>query len=357
MGRANEAGFRALASVRGDGATKSGVAPRTEFCAAPHVAAALAGIGRTEDLRLSPNDRRLVIAGFARERCLVLDVEFDTSREGMRIRSDDFVEIVSPNIESVHGVDFIDEETLAVANRSGSVAILKLPTDALGGRTISLSALATLSRTRFHRLHSPGSVAAVPLGNGRHELLVCNNAAGRVTRHVADTRNGFRVIRTRILLERGLDLPDGISVSRDRKWIAVSSHSTHNVLIFENTMWLGRRSEPVGVLEGLAYPHGVRFTPDGRCIFVADAGAPCVLVFAAGESWRGKHDPVASITIMDDETFQSGRADPREGGPKGIDFDNQLRLLATTCETQPLAFFDVANLFSTSTYAEDLAPT
>jgi len=334
----------------------SGDDPRIEFCAAPHVAAALDGIGRTEDLRFSPSGGRLAIAGFVRQRCLVLDVELEAAHECTRIRSNDFIEIASPGIDSPHGLDFADDETLIVANRFGSVAVLNLPPGKSGGKTVSLSALATLSRTRLHRLHSPGSVAAVALGAGRYEVLVCNNAAGRVTRHVADTRNGLRVSRGRIFLEKGLAVPDGISVSRDRRWIAVSSHETHNVLIFENSMWLGRRSAAVGVLEGLEYPHGVRFTPDGCNILVADAGAPFVHVFAAGKSWKGKYDPAASIRIMDDDTFQRGRSDPREGGPKGIDFDKGVRVLATTCETQPLAFFDLANVLPASTSAPIVAP-
>ena len=44
---------------------------------------------------------------------------------------------------------------------------------------------------------------------------------------------------------------------------------------------------------------------------------------------------------MDDATFLRGRYNPEEGGPKGIDVDRDMSVLATTCEHQPLAFFDL----------------
>ena len=52
--------------------------------------------------------------------------------------------------------------------------------------------------------------------------------------------------------------------------------------------------------------------------------------------------PAASIRVMDEQAFRSGRKNSQEGGPKGIDFDRSMTVLATTCEHQALQFLDAA---------------
>ena len=47
------------------------------------------------------------------------------------------------------------------------------------------------------------------------------------------------------------------------------------------------------------------------------------------------------LRVLDEDTFQRGRHNPAEGGPKGIDVDVRSRVLAATCEEMPLAFFDL----------------
>ena len=49
---------------------------------------------------------------------------------------------------------------------------------------------------------------------------------------------------------------------------------------------------------------------------------------------------------MSDETYLRGRKNPEEGGPKGLDIDAGMRVLATTCEEQALAFFDLRAVLS-----------
>ena len=137
-------------------------------------------------------------------------------------------------------------------------------------------------------------------------------------------RDAARTLRrSEVLLQRYLDIPDGVSVSPDRRWIAVSNHTPHNV----------------------HYPHGVRFSADGGHLFVADAGAPYLHVYAPGpDQWRGVRHPLATVRIMDDAAFERGRFNPEEGGPKGLDLDASSRVLVVTSECQPLAFFDVRAL-------------
>jgi DNA-binding beta-propeller fold protein YncE len=203
-------------------------------------------------------------------------------------------------------------------------------------------------------LNAPGSVTVTRRDDGRCVVLVCNNAAHTVTRHLVV---GHVLESSRLLLQRHLALPDGVCVSPDQRWIAVSNHTTHNVLLYENTPGLDARSEPDGILRRAYYPHGLRFSADGRHLFVADAGAPCLHVYAsAGGEWRGVRLPLATVRIMDDATFRKGQLDPQQGGPKGMDMDPHANVLVVTSECQPLAFFDVSTLLDHARAAGDSSP-
>jgi hypothetical protein len=86
----------------------------------------------------------------------------------------------------------------------------------------------------------------------------------------------------------------------------------------------------------------MQFTSDGRFVLVADGGAPYVHIYEKNRStWRGVHNPIKSVKVMNDEDFLRGRSNAHEGGPKGIDVDNGMNVLAVTCERRPLAFFDL----------------
>ncbi len=135
----------------------------------------------------------------------------------------------------------------------------------------------------FKDVEWPGSVAAIPLGRQRYDILVCNNYVHRVTRHrlIAGARPEVR--KNKVLLEDGLSLPDGVALSPSARWIAVSNHNTGSVLMYRNNRSLDRWSNPAGYLRGAGYPHGVRFTADSQFVFVADAAVPssmCISVSA-----------------------------------------------------------------------------
>lgn len=154
------------------------VIPQIDFKANDRIRAALSGLGRTEDLRFSPDNR-----------------------------------------------------TLAIANRDGLVAIIRLPEGEPGGRHCEIAPLRQIRGSPFCELKSPGSLAVTREANGRLNLLVCNNYVHRVTKHTLG-RWSFRAWRNRILLQRGLAIPDGIAVGRNGEWIAVSSHDTHDIKVF-----------------------------------------------------------------------------------------------------------------------------
>lgn len=325
-----------------------GLSVRLDLHARGPAQEALQRLGRTEDVRFSPANRKIAIAGYLENSCFIFDVSIGPGDGRPSVELTDVLEIRSDALEEPHGFDFIDEETLAVANRAGNVTVFRLPSGAGGKGLHRLDPVRTIRRIGLRgKVRSPGSLCVARTQAGRATLYVCNNYADLVSRHDFPTGRSFGFARNAILLKKGMSIPDGIAISPDRTRLAVSSHGTGTVLIFDDSETLSSESEPVAHLHGASYPHGLRFTPDGRFIFVADAGQPVVLLYHCPTSiWRGRYDPVAVIRVLDDETYLRGRYNPAEGGPKGLDVDATGTVLAITCEERSLAFFDLKPLMA-----------
>lgn len=305
----------------------------------------LAELGRTEDVMFSPSGRRLAVAGFRANRIAIFEIVIDTTAKGDKVRLTDVVEMEAPTLDEPHGLCFLDEHTLVVANRHGDVETYEVPAPCATMTRHQVSAKQKLFGGAGRLINTPGSVATYPLDPHTVELLVCNNYSNTVTRHTLDRKHDYEATSDALLLAHRLDIPDGISVSPDGAWIAVSNHNTHSVLLYERSRTLHPDAEPDGILLNVLCPHGVRFTPDLEHILVADAGAPYVNVYARnGTSWEGRRDPCSLFRVMDETVFGRGRHNPQEGGPKGIDIDPRGQVLAATCESQPLAFFDISNV-------------
>lgn len=305
----------------------------------------LANLGRTEDVKFSPDENRLALAGFIKNKILLINVAIEINGSIKQVTLTDFVEITSPELNQPHGLFFNSNEILVVANRGGNVLLFELPSRETSANEIELRPLVTIGSHPVHHIFSPGSVSVSQLGSDLHEVLICNNFAHYVTRHILDGRNQFRVISSAILIKKGMKIPDGIAMNKTNDWIAISNHSRKSIFLFENTSKLNSQSDPDGILGNIAYPHGLRFTSDGKFILVADAGAPFVHVFSKpDDAWVGEHDPLTSIRVLDDETFNKGQYNPQEGGPKGIDIDKNMKIFVTTSEHQKLAFFDLEKI-------------
>jgi DNA-binding beta-propeller fold protein YncE len=319
---------------------------RLPCTAAPPVQTVIDELGRTEDLVFSPSNRRFAVAGFGANRIAVFDIELTRTRGGSAVFLPRVVELQASFFKYPHGVCFLDEQTLAVANRNGQVHIVDAPPTGTPRDRQEVTDRMKLLGGAERLVHTPGSVAAIELGDGSFEVAVCNNAAHHVTRHIVRRRGReIELGDEGVLVEAGLDIPDGICYSPDGRWMAVSSHNTHNVFVYERTPALNRHAEPDAVLRNVLCPHGVRFTADGRFILVADASARCVNVYRGdGTGWKGTLDPWSLFPVMSTAVFRRGRLNPQEGGPKGIDVDREMSVLAVTCECQTLAFFDLASV-------------
>ena len=315
-----------------------------QYNANDELRATISRLGRTEDVQFSPGGGRLAVAAFNENRLLILEIDasFDTDPPAIALTNS--LEVESDALQRPHGFSWIDERTIVVANRTGHLVIFELPDEPASGR-VSLSPVRTLGDNPNDLVKTPGSVSAVPVGADLIELIVCNNYIHHVSRHLLDKRKGYAPVASEVLIHDGLTIPDGITHSPSGRWIAVSNHGHHNVLIFRNDGGLGPSSRPHAVLSGVNYAHGLSFADDGRFLFVADAGAPLIHLFTSDGEWTGERQPDLSIRVLSDESFRLGRSDPASGGPKGIDVTRDGKLMAITCEEEPLVFIDAREFF------------
>jgi len=321
------------------------IQPGLEYDATPEVRLMLSQLGRTEDLQFSPDRRLLAIAAFGTDRIVVFKLHLETSAGSSAIRLTDYLQFTSPALSHPHGIVFFDEHTVAIANRTGKVSFFRIPPMGGNQKSFDLKPLYVLGGRLFNRIHSPGSLDTYKTGGNRYRLLICNNYAHVVTEAEVRSDGAFSVSRHRTLLRKGLEIPDGICVSANRQWIVVSNHVPGTLLVYKNAPDLGVSSEPVAELRGMVCPHGVRFVDRDRKIIVVDSADPTLCVYTGGvDGWHGTYQPDQVVRVLDDDTFQKGRYNLEEGGPKGIDIDEACGVLAMTCEHQPLTFYRLSDL-------------
>jgi len=305
----------------------------------------LSRLGRTEDLQLSPAGQLLAITGFCSNRIIVFKLHMEASDGSPKIRISDYVQFTSPALSEPHGIAFFDEYTMAVANRTGKVAFFRIPPMGEKQKSYDLKPMHVLGGNVFNKIHSPGSLDTYKTSAGWYCLLICNNYAHVVTEAEVRINGAFSVRKHRTLLSKGLEIPDGICVSASQQWIVISNHVPGTLLVYKNTPDLGCSSDPVAELHGMDCPHGVHFTDQDQKIIVVDSADPTLCVYACGmDGWHGNYQPCKVMQVLDQETFQLGRYNDEEGGPKGIDINETSRVLAMTCEHQPLAFYHLDNL-------------
>ena len=161
----------------------------------------IAAIGRTEDVKFSPNNRRIAVAGFIENKFAVFGFSIAASGNSKSITLTSAVEISSDHLKGPHGLDFIDDKRILVANRYGQACIFEVPLDVTGKH--ELTPLLVLGS---EHISGPGSVAVFKNRQGLYEALICNNFGNCVTRHLLDlkvervtektmsfSRNGWKV--------------------------------------------------------------------------------------------------------------------------------------------------------------------
>jgi hypothetical protein len=317
------------------------------FDASPDVRRAIDRFGRTEDVKFSPDNRRVALSSVEDGSIAIVDVEVTIGGDHPKVTVIGATKVTAPGLDYPHGVAFLDDDTIVVANRNASVNVFRLLAGDGKVERVQLAAADPASGFGFELLQGPNSLATTKRVDADTQVVIGHRDAGILTRHLVheDQSGLLRVTGNEVLLRRWISVVDGVAVSRDGASLAVSNPWHQNVLVYDPASPGHEDSEPACILRGASYPHGVCFSADGRHLFVADAASPRVHVHAReGDSWRGVQYPATSVRVMDDDEFRSGRRSSSDGGPKGVDVDRSGRVLAVTCRSRPLAFFDVVAL-------------
>ena len=194
----------------------------------------------------------------------------------------------------------------------------------------------------FAKVKTPGSVATYQISENCYRALVCNNDWHMVTSHLIRIGNSLEITNQGVLIENGLNVPDGIDISTDHEYIAISNHVFGQIEIYKSSSELNMTTPPIAHLQGIVCPHGVRFSKDGKWVLVADAGSQFLFVYEKTPGgWNGIHNPCKTIRVLDDHAFYAGRYDSREGGIKGIDIDTSNSVLFTTQRYDAISCYDL----------------
>lgn len=266
-------------------------------------------LGRLEGVRFSPSGRWLAVASYDQDLIYLFSVVFD---EVVRLR---LAGSLKAGLRAPHDLCWLDEDSMVVACRKGPAVFVGVNGEFLGqidGEEIVASACVTVRRLV-----------------GMLEVYLGSNDRNHISRHVFD---GWREVDRRILLRRGVEVPDGLAIGGN--WLVVANARGGRLGVFDLGMDLDEDSEPDYLVGGAAFPHGVCFR--GDCLYVADAGSP----YLYGHRWRdGWRDADFRKGVLEFEEYRRGSVNLWEGGPKGLDISGDLLVLA--CQNVGLKFFKV----------------
>lgn len=321
---------------------------RLAYDASSEVRDVIARIGRTEDVKLSPDNRRLAIVDYFNNKVFLFSIRIENSATSPKVTILDYSIISSASLCAPHGVAFLGNDHIIVCNRAGDVCVFKISMPGELPRERNLEPIASINGRGVLRakVKTPGSVVCYEIAENCYRFFICNNHLNFVTSHIIWLGNNTKIRNEGILIENRLKTPDGVGLSGDKAWIAISNPVDGEIQIYRHTLDLNKKTAPAAILRGIVCPHGVRFTSDGK-VLVADAASQYLRVYESKDgNWNGVQEPARSIRLLDDETFYSGRYDSREGGVKGIDIDNSNRVLITTHCLDVLGFHDLTKLLS-----------
>ena len=303
---------------------------------------------RTEDIRFSPSGRMLAAVATTGS---VMFCQVEMTSRAVRVSRS--VEFSSPGLLSPHGIEFLSEDFVAVANRKDKVAFFRVPTPETWDEPSPLVPIHTMGSEWFGDTDASrelrGRTVSIGPGSIRAhggELFVCCNNSNTVTAHPFQLhQDTVETGEARLVARDGIEIPDGVALSPDGHWLAVSDHDHQRILVYRR-----QDGEQSCVLQdaALRHPHGLCFDPRGQRLFVADAGGRELHVFTVERDWDAdmSHSAFRIEAVEADAFNRTREATPEqfralEGGVKGIDIDPSGRILATTCRHQVVRFFQI----------------
>ena len=319
-----------------------------ELSGPAQVRRALADLGRTEDLQFSPDNRGSPSPGSAHHRVLLVDLAIGV-QGGAVERRGDRADRAAAHRACASRTASASSTTAPWSWRTaaGKRPIFSLPPPACGVRQLEVEpvrddrerASATVSPPRAR--WRPGRWRALPVrGRGLQQL---RQHRSRDTWWTIVTATACCTARSSS--PTGLDIPDGVSVSGDRRWLAVEQPQPPTASCSSGARPTSPRTRrraaelarrrPTRTACGSPTTGATSWSPTRRAavhrhVYAAEGGdwsrRPRPDRHAPGD---GRRDLPASVATT-----------RRRADPKGLDIDRTSSLLAVTSEHQPLALFD-----------------
>lgn len=295
-------------------------------------------IKRAEDVTYSPSGNRVCVVDLYGNCLFVFNVE----RNGDTIQLSGGARITGTEIRGPHGVVWLDEERVIVGNRGAGVTFHSIPRDAKG--EITLHSSLSLYENDGQLVTTPGSLFYRKIDDTYGELFSCNNFSDMISCHLVEKVDGeYSVSNHRVLLNEGLNTPDGLCLSPDEKFFFVSDHFSKQILIYTLSAEL---PVCVGSIGNCGYPHGLGYHSGSDALFSAGAGDRNVYVTKIGAGgWQAELTPTYQFETMTEAEFEVTHINPEDGGAKGISICPEEKTLAVSGMARPLAFYDVASIF------------
>jgi len=302
---------------------------------------------RSEDIRFSPSGRVLAVVATSGN---IFLFAVDTNTRPIRVTR--AADLRSTSLALPHGIDFINEDTVVVANRRGWLTFYRIPEVAAWKDQMTVEPIYEMASSWFADKGTTRKVKGrmINCGPGSvrvhdNQLFVCCNYKSTMTAHPFELQSGkIKTGDGTLMAREGLEIPDGLALSRDGRWMAVGDHEFHRILIFH-----GANHSPLCELSDaeLSHPHGICFDPTGRALYVADAGERQLHVFVSADDWSTTMTrSTFKLPAVDADAFLKTKDSVAEehrsleGGIKGLDVDSSGRIVVTTCQNQMLRFFE-----------------
>lgn len=210
-------------------------------------------------------------------------------------------------------------EHIAVASRGNNkVTIHKIndlslyeenPLKVIEGKCASLNGISCV------KYHPGGKILAIGDVSGHKVALF------RIDGEEYDTVP-YQTITARIDI---LDKPDGLAFSKDGRLLAVISHGTHALLLYEKIPGADEYyPDPMQILQSdFSFPHSVCFHPIDDTLVVSSAGGRKTLALFEKISENPPYysiKPTQVLSIYNPATIHLQKEAPEEGGVKGVAF-------------------------------------
>ena len=281
------------------------------------------GLGRPEGIAFSPSGDCIAVSN-----ALLNTITFYRSRDFQNslYETTPFFTLQNPEsqLDYPHDVSFSpDGNHFAVANRWGnSITIYK--------KSAIHSCYDATPIAVIKGVASEGSSAVkyAPQGN----IIAAGNLGNFITfyHYQGDEYDAspYQVIHNAIDILNGVD---GLAFSSDGELLAVTSHWTNSVVMYQcipDSQGL-YSSDPVEILQGeetqLHFPHSLNFHPANDYLVVANAsGKKTLNLFKKVSSVFPRYSPEPEVTleIYNPKNFYLQAKSPEEGGVKGVVFSS-----------------------------------